>query len=276
MRLQVRHETRYQYEGDAFGASIRLRLLPITSPTQTVNDWCVTVNEEPVSSFVPNGLGVPEMVWRTAQRLSEVSIVAQGSVDTFDNAGMVGSVNDCVDPRVFLRHSDFTAPNDAIRALAQSVRSPDGDLATLHALCQAVHETLDYRPETTDSATTAADALALGAGVCQDFAHLFIASAQVLDIPARYVAGYLFDPESPDIIRHSHGWAESYVERLGWIGFDPTHKICMTDHYVRLCWGLDAFDAAPLRGVAHVSGAIGMEVDVSVGTEEPGDLSSQQ
>jgi transglutaminase-like putative cysteine protease len=153
-------------------------------------------------------------------------------------------------------------------------------LASLHALSHAVHGSLSYRRETTDSATTAADALELGCGVCQDFTHIFLACARHIGVPARYVAGYVFDGDidggdgskddeelgeiDPSDVGQSHGWAEAFVDGLGWVGFDPTRKMCVTDRYVRLSWGVDAFDSAPLRGVAQLSGAIGMNVEVQV------------
>ena len=66
-------------------------------------------------------------------------------------------------------------------------------------------------------------------------------------VPARYVNGYfLTEPDEPSEAHHA--WAESYIEGLGWLGFDPANGICPTDHYVRLACGLDAGSAAPIRG----------------------------
>ena len=80
---------------------------------------------------------------------------------------------------------------------AQSAVRPGTDLPRHARLMAAVHDAVIYRPGVTDSSTTAADALALGAGVCQDKTHLFIASARAAGIPARYVVGYLMDEEAP-------------------------------------------------------------------------------
>jgi len=264
MLLSVRHETRYRYAEDALGAVVRIRLQPADWTTQQVMDWCVTVNDEPISATLPNSYGVPEAIWRTSQRLSEAVVVAQGTIETFDQAGIVGFTEESANPRVFIRQGDFTAPNEAITAFAREAGMVEGPLARLHSLCRIVHESLTYRADSTDSATTAAQALELGSGVCQDFAHIFIAAARLLEAPARYVAGYVYDPDQPVETHFSHGWAEAFVDGLGWIGFDPTRKVCVTDHYIRLSWGHDAFDCAPLRGVAHLAGDISMEVDVTV------------
>ncbi|CAN5127145.1 transglutaminase family protein [soil metagenome] len=268
MRLSIRHETRYFYEGNAQGATMRLRLKPTDSSVQTVKDWLVTVNGEPIESFAVNSYGVPEALWRTGQKISEAVVVAEGTVETIDRAGIIGFCDEAASPRIFLRQGDFTKMNDALAGIAQEAVSPDGMLASLHNLSRIVHERLTYRKDVTDAATTAAQALELGSGVCQDYAHVFIACARQMGAPTRYVAGYVYDEgdeeEEPIDLGQSHGWTESFVEGLGWIGFDPTRKICVTDHYVRLSWGVDAFDSAPLRGVAALAGAIGMDVDVQV------------
>jgi transglutaminase-like putative cysteine protease len=269
MRLSIRHETRYIYEGGALGATMRLRLQPIDSAVQQVSDWRVTVNDEPVERFSANSFGVPEALWRTGQRISEAVVVAEGTIETIDRAGVIGFGDEAASPRVFLRQGDYTRLDMALAALAAEAVSADSMLASLHNLSRIVHERLTYRKDMTDSATTAAQALELGYGVCQDFSHVFISAARQMGVPTRYVAGYVYDEEGDldeEQVGYSHGWAESFVEGLGWVGFDPTRKICVTDQYVRLSWGIDAFDSAPLRGVAQLSGAIGMNVDVQVGT----------
>jgi transglutaminase-like putative cysteine protease len=267
MRLTVRHETRYHYGEGALGAMMRLRLQPADCAIQKVVDWQVTVNEEPVSPGQINSYGVAETLWRSAQRLSETVVVASGTIDTFDRAGIIGIQNEEAHPRIFLRQSDYTRANAALTLLAEEACSADGALAALHNLCRIVHERLVYRTDSTDSATTAAQALEVGAGVCQDFAHVFIAAARLMDAPARYVAGYVHDEDQPVETHATHGWAEAFVEGLGWIGFDPARKVCVTEDYVRLSWGLDAFDCAPLRGVAHLAGPIEMDVDVMVSAQ---------
>ncbi|HEX7854030.1 MAG TPA: transglutaminase family protein [Sphingobium sp.] len=269
MRLSIRHETRYFYDGGAQGATMRLRLKPIDNAVQQVVDWRVLVNDEPVERFAVNSFGVPEALWRTGARISEAVIVAEGTVETSDCAGVIGFGDEAASPRIFLRQGDYTKVDAGLVTLAEEAVSPEGTLASLHNLSRLVHERLAYRKEATDSATTAAQALDLGCGVCQDFSHVFIAAARQLGAPTRYVAGYVYDEEGDldaEETGHSHGWAESFIDGLGWVGFDPTRKICVTDQYVRLSWGVDAFDSAPLRGVAQLSGTIGMNVDVQVGT----------
>jgi len=138
-------------------------------------------------------------------------------------------------------------------------------LARLHNLASAVRDAMDYQIGVTDVQTAAADALERGAGVCQDHAHVFIATARLLGIPARYVGGYLWTgPESRDYDA-SHAWAEAYVPDRGWVGFDPANRICPTASYIRASVGLDYWSAAPVRGVRKGTSTETMAVKVTVG-----------
>ena len=116
------------------------------------------------------------------------------------------------------------------------------------------------------AATTAAEALALGKGVCQDMTHALIALAHAAAMPARYVTGYLLtDDEEGEA---AHAWAELHVDGLGWIGFDPANRCCPDDRYIRLGSGRDAREAAPIRGVSRGGAGEAMDVTVVVAAQQ--------
>jgi transglutaminase-like putative cysteine protease len=122
-----------------------------------------------------------------------------------------------------------------------------------------------YESGSTDASATAAAALAAGKGVCQDHSHVMIAAARALGWPARYVAGYyLADSEGAGDLS-THAWAEIWIDGLGWVGFDAANDLCPTDHYVRLCSGLDAPDASPIRGHAEGVAEETLTAEVSIG-----------
>lgn len=272
MRLAIRHVTRYAYEPAALRLALRLRLWPSRHEAQRVEAWRVSVNGEEVTPLFSDAFGETTGLWHAHGGGAATEIVAEGVVSVDDAAGVVRGLDQGRALGVFLRGTPLTAPDEALRAFAEGVRSADGPLASLHALMHAVHEAVDYRAGVTESGTSAARALALGAGVCQDHAHVFISAARVLGLPARYVAGYLLarapseDPEAepehgPDL-HETHAWAEAHVPGLGWVGFDPSNAVCPTDRYVRLCSGLDAAAAAPIRG--SVTGEAAEEMEASV------------
>lgn len=121
----------------------------------------------------------------------------------------------------------------------------EGEIAALHALMFELHSAVTYETGSTDVNSTASEALERGRGVCQDQAHLFIACCRVLDIPARYVSGYLYAQTDQKGSLASHAWAEAYVDELGWVSFDPVNSKSATDAYVRLSVAFDYAGASP-------------------------------
>ncbi|MGF1551156.1 MAG: transglutaminase domain-containing protein [Paracoccaceae bacterium] len=260
MRLDVEHRTAYAYEPAVAGLALRLRLFARPTAQQRVLDWRVEVDGDPIEPLITTAYGEPEALWFARRASDTAEIVARGTIETSDNAGVLGRETR-LRPAIYLRETRLTKTGEAVRAVSAKAEG-DGPLARMHALNAAVREALDYREGATDSATTAEEAARIGAGVCQDFAHLFVAAARALDVPARYVVGYLHDEAAPELA--SHAWAEAHLEGLGWVGFDPVHDVCPTTAHVRLATGFDAFDAAPIRGTMRPGVEETMTVSVSV------------
>ncbi|HEX7782220.1 MAG TPA: transglutaminase family protein [Sphingobium sp.] len=262
MKLLVRHQTTYSYGAGSSRVAMLLKLMPRRHQGQRVLEWRVTVNDDPVFGFAPNGYGDLEALWIRHQKMTGVTVVATGMVETSDTNGVVSGLDERFDPRVYLRRTSLTEPSGDIRDLAESVRERD-PLDRLHALSAAVRDAVAYRGGITGPETTAAEALTLGGGVCQDHAQIFISAARVIGMPARYVAGYLATQDG-EALHETHAWAEAMVPGLGWIGFDTSNRVCVTDSYIRLASGLDADDAAPVRGSAMAAGTIGIDADVRI------------
>ncbi|MBO0752842.1 MAG: transglutaminase family protein, partial [Bradyrhizobiaceae bacterium] len=102
---------------------------------------------------------------------------------------------------------------------------------------------------------SAADAFKARRGTSRDVAHVFIAVARALGVPARFVAGYVGGRSGQTAFKRAgdRAWCEAYVDGLGWVGFDPSCGICPTDRHVRVAIGLDCLGAAAVRG-AHYGG----------------------
>jgi transglutaminase-like putative cysteine protease len=133
----------------------------------------------------------------------------------------------------------------------------------LHELSRTVLESVRYETGTTDVDTKAEAALEAGHGVCQDHAHIFIGAARLLDIPARYVSGYLkMDGQVEQ--EAGHGWAEAHVDGLGWVGFDVSNGISPDERYVRVATGCDYTDAAPVAGLSLGRGHSELQVELAV------------
>ena len=135
---------------------------------------------------------------------------------------------------------------------------------------------ITYQFGATGVQTPAAMALHLGRGVCQDYAHIFIACARSGGVPARFVSGHFLRSDGRSSQEAGHAWAEAYVPGLGWVGFDAANCICTTDAHARVAIGLDYLGAAPVRGTRYGGGLETLTVAVKVDqAARPGQWQSQ-
>ena len=267
MRLKITHHTVYRYDAPVSFVVQSLRMTPSVFDGQKVIDWKIDIDGAEAGPGFRDGAGDWVQVWTIRGPVTEVPVRIEGVVETTDLSGVLRGHREGIHPMVYLQPTEATAPDDALRALAAE---PDADLAPLelaHALSAQVADAIAYRPGVTHRNTTAAEALKLGEGVCQDHAHALIALARLRGLPARYVSGYLSADAEGAAHEAAHAWAEIHVAGLGWVGFDAANRSCPDDRYVRTGSGLDARDAAPIRGVRASTGMNAEELDVTVAVE---------
>lgn len=267
MRLTVSHTTSYRFDPPMRGISQSLRIWPSLFDGQSVLDWSVTISGATRGASFRDGAGDLLETATVLGPVEQVDVIMSGTVDTVDTTGVLKNHVEKVNPLAYLRTTAFTRADHDLKTLAKDAVSGLPEHAAIdraHALSKAVRAAIDYVPGETTPDTTAAEALAAGHGVCQDHAHALIAAAIAVDIPARYVTGYLYLTAEDQSADASHAWAELYVEDLGWVGFDAANAIAPNEHYIRLGSGFDARDAAPIRGVAQGAGSEDMHIDVSV------------
>ncbi len=268
MRLTVDHVTRYSYDQPVRGVVQSHRLQPSRFDGQTTLDWHVTVTGGLAGGGFRDGAGDWVQGWSVAGPVTAIEVHVTGTVDTTDLSGILRGHKELIAPEAYLRPTDPTMPDARVSQMAGVVRNAKTTFDAAHTLAGAVADAIAYRPGTTHAHTTAATALAQGEGVCQDHAHAMIAIARAADIPARYVSGYLHSGADGSAHEAAHAWAELYVAGYGWIGFDPANRCCPDARYIRLGSGLDAQDAAPIRGVSRGQGAESLDVTVAVQRQE--------
>jgi transglutaminase-like putative cysteine protease len=114
-----------------------------------------------------------------------------------------------------------------------------GGHARVRAICDWVHDHIDYRIGSTVATTTARDVFVQRSGVCRDYAHLAVTFCRALNIPARLVSAYAhFDEPPPDF----HAIFEAYLGGR-WVLFDPS-GMAPVHQVTRLATGSDAKDVA--------------------------------
>jgi transglutaminase-like putative cysteine protease len=261
MRLTIRHTTAYRYTQPITYAIQTLRLTPRPYEGFNVIAWRVRGEGKHELPSLVDGYGNVVHCHTVNRAHDRATIVVEGDVETSASDGIVRGAVETLPPLFYLRATRLTAIDAAIRELALSV--PDTGYERLLGWMETVRRQVDYRTGETDATTTAAEALGAGAGVCQDHAHLFIAGARAMGIPARYVGGYLWSG-GDEVCEASHAWAEAYLAEFGWIGFDPSNRALPGEAYVRASIGLDYWSAAPVRGVRRGVGEESLAVEVKV------------
>ncbi len=252
MKLHIRHVTHYKFDTPVKRLIQSHRLTPADHEGQKVLEWSVSCEGAIRGSSFLSGAGDYTETVCVQGPAEDIEIIVEGTVETQDCAGVLRGHREKVLPSAYLRPTQQTQPDAAIRSLAETAiegLDVSAGLDRAHALAAAVNDAIEYVSGETEPATTAAEALAGGKGVCQDHTHVLMSAARWVDMPARYVTGYLYSDANGQAHGESHAWAELYVDGLGWVGFDAANRCCPNDLYVRLGSGLDAQDAAPIRGL---------------------------
>ncbi len=264
MRLSIDHTSVYTYQEPVRRVVELLKMAPTSFPGQTVLDWRVDVDCDARVREGRDGYGNITHMLYVDQPIQRLAITVSGRVLTEDRAGIVSGVPCDLPPAVFLRPTELTSSGASLADLADRASGTGAALDRLHRLNQEIHRTMVFDPGSTSADTDAEQAFQAGHGVCQDFAHIFIAAARRLGFPARYISGHLFRRDGAAIQEAAHAWAEAWVDMLGWVAFDPTNGICTDDAYVRVACGLDYREASPIAGTRSGGGLEKLDVEVQV------------
>ena len=298
MRIAIHHRLSITPPAGTVHALMQLLLTPQSGAGQRVESWSVDMPGIDKAARFTDAYGNIVHLVNQSRPEGELVVNVNGVVDTLDKNGVLGRLGGEPVPALFKRKTALTQGSPEIVASFQT--NAGNRLETLHGLMAAIGDAL--RPEAAEAEPTASvqaeggnvsqkmgggsmsqtmggmtqslsqnppgaveseGASATSLPLATDFAHAFIGAARALNIPARYVTGYLADDEGDATALHA--WAEAYDERLGWIGFDPMQQVCPTQNHVRLAMGLDARSAQPIRAVPMGEGVrlLGLSVGLA-------------
>jgi transglutaminase-like putative cysteine protease len=277
MRLRISHSTTYRYEPAATGVIQILRMTPGSHDGQYVAAWQIGVSTDSRLEMHEDAFGNITHVM-THGPIADLNITVEGLIETHDTGGVLRGSHERFPPHLFLRSTPLTAVNPAMAAFARELRaeSEADTLGFLHTLMTQINDHMTFDEDPTTSGTSAVEAFGLKRGVCQDYAHIFIACARSGGVPARFVSGHFLRSDGMVNQQAGHAWAEAFVPNLGWVGFDAANCICSTDAYARVAIGLDYLGAAPVRGTRYGGGMETLTVEVKVEqASRPGQWQSQ-
>jgi transglutaminase-like putative cysteine protease len=241
--LRVEHTTEFGYDGPIAEAYTELRLRPQEGGGQHCSSFRLATE--------PPGVRVREYLDHFGNAVNHFDVL-----ESHDRL-LVTASSEVWTPQALVLDRRAPTPlelHDYLQAtgyapFAEAVRGFVSGHSGALELMHAVHTELVYEPGATDVLTRADEVLALGRGVCQDFAHVLLAACRLVGIPSRYVSGYLHDPTLVGDNAASHAWVDVWDEEQGWLALDPTHDREQTEAYVRVAIGRDYADVPPTRGV---------------------------
>jgi transglutaminase-like putative cysteine protease len=260
MRIAVDHRTHYRFTAPQARIVQMLRLTPSDTMDQTVVSWHIGVDCDARLRDAYDGFGNKVTMLYAEGPIEHLEVSVTGEALTLEATGVIRGSSEPLPPLFYRRSTPRTLADAALAEFAADV-AQGAPLARLHALNVALHKRYPVADDLPDKGLTAAQAFARKTATSRDVAQMFLAAAHSFDLPARYITGYRTDGAA-----HSapHAWAEAYVERIGWIGFDPATGLSPDESYVRVAIGLDATGAASIAGTRVGQGEEDMDVDLHV------------
>ena len=293
MKLQVTHETRYDYVPAVEIAQHMAYLQPVNTRHQQLLSHTLDISPPPAQiRHALDVFGNARCFFSLQIPHTQLLVVAHSVVVTVNRPPPMSSIS-WEQTRELLRYqsggrfdaatefvfaSPFVPRHPEFAAYARPSFPPDASvLAAAQDLMRRIHTDFVYESQSTQVNTPAREALAQRKGVCQDFAHIMIACLRAMGIPARYVSGYLLTEPAPGTVKlkgsdASHAWVSVYVPDLPpderWCDLDPTNNRSgwhsPGEDYVTLATGRDFFDVSPIRGVIHGGASHTLSVGVTV------------
>jgi transglutaminase-like putative cysteine protease len=285
-RYHLVHVTEFAYDGPVSESYNELRLRPIHDERQSCLSFRIVTTPSSNGTFYCDSFGNSVYQFNVLREHTRLAIHTESIVLTHEVAPSMSqsiSLSELNSDAGGLQEEyfEFIEPTQYVPHLAElrefiaaAEKTSAGAVVTfVQDLSDLIHERFRYLPGATHVHSSIRDSLSIGAGVCQDFAHLLLAAARMRGLPARYVSGYLVPlrsaaPEAKleEVIggQASHAWAEVLIPQSGWVAFDPTLGGPVGLRHVRVGYGRDYGDVAPVRGVYRGHAGQRLSVDVRV------------
>jgi transglutaminase-like putative cysteine protease len=254
-RLRVSHETRFDYDAPARASYNEVRLTPRTELRQTALETRIITLPSAQQYAYVDYWGSHVVAFNVDRGHEVLTVTGSSLVDTHS----AEEPDDCDWSEVgdasltmadYVSHRLYTAPGPELVEVAAGLGG-GRPLETARRIFAWTHDALQYQRGVTSVHTSANEAYADCAGVCQDFAHLSLALTRTAGIPSRYVSGY-FHPEpdatiGEEITGESHAWVEVWTGK--WWGYDPTNDLEVGERHVAVGRGRDYSDVPPVKGI---------------------------
>lgn len=285
MYYAIRHYTRYNYNRPVAESMMEVRMHPRTEWMQRCFTFQLSISPRArIFSYTDHNSNLIHH-FDIPEPHKQLTIIADALVDIDAPpplpSGLAPGAWDRLDQLIeaedywdMLMPSQFARTSPALEAFMAEcgITKREGDpLELLRFLNTRIYEGFSYVKQSTKVDSPIEDALNSKQGVCQDFAHIMIASVRNLRIPCRYVSGYLYhdqDHHDRSSDGATHAWVEALLPDVGWVGFDPTNNLIAGDRHIRTAVGKDYADVPPTVGMMKGKAKSELQVRVRVTPSE--------
>lgn len=288
MRYRIRHYTEYSYNEPVNTCYNRLCLTPVNNDQHEClsSEISIVPTPDEISSrvdFFGNRLTFFS-VYKEHKKLRinsssvvNISKIETGALSAKTTVRWIDAAKDLSGPNghdheivQYTLPSNHVPQSEVIKAFGQDCFTEGATLwAACNALMNKVYSEIKFKPGFTTVNTPVEAVVKMKKGVCQDLAHLMIAVLRNMGLAARYVSGYIETLPPPGKTKlvgadASHAWVSVYFPDIGWIEFDPTNNLLPSDAHIRVAYGRDYYDVAPMKGIVFNSGDQNLVVKVDV------------
>jgi transglutaminase-like putative cysteine protease len=280
-RFIIHHVTKYTYPEPVRDSANQIMLYPLIDEYQEVQSQKINITGEPsidvYKDYYGNEIGsfmniAPHMELRID---STISVITKPRIFPLDEHATGEQWNHLLEIKNRVPFIDFLKQEN-FKDLAEVKEIADAGFyktvsvfTAVKQLNEYVYNNFKYIKGITTVETTLDEIWELKAGVCQDFAHILLVMLRLLNIPARYVSGYVC-PHDNNLRGEgaTHAWVEAYIPFYGWLGLDPTNNCLVNDLHVRLAIGRSFNDCSPVKGTYKGTAKQALEVGLSVSHED--------
>jgi transglutaminase-like putative cysteine protease len=276
-KFKIQHLTKYNYEVPVRDSANQIMLYPFNDERQDVVLQELHVTGKPVIEthfdIFNNKVGTfthsrphDELIINSVLEVVTTPVkLPEATVNPESHWNLLQTLHIQFPYIEFLRNETFESLPELRKAMSEVDDLKKGPLASAIKYCEYVFQNFTYTKGITTIDTTIDEIWKLRSGVCQDFAHILLAMLRLINIPARYVSGYIC-PNKNGMRGEgaTHAWVEAYIPEYGWLGLDPTNNCITNETHVRLAVGKNYYDCSPVRGTYRGTSAHTLEVVVSV------------
>jgi transglutaminase-like putative cysteine protease len=278
--FKIHHITRYQYERAVAESVNEIRIVPYQCPEQEVLQHDLIISHHPTLQIFSDYWGNRTGLFSIPEPHRELTIESKLIVRT-----LAPQVEAALHPTDFndlkketenqlqlieLMKPDHIQQQGKIDHICTEMLQTENRIAAIVEKSSAyIFKAFKYTKGITTIETTVDEILLHHGGVCQDFAHVLLQMLRTMQIPCRYVSGYIC-PNKNGMRGEgaTHAWVEAWIPGLGWKGIDPTNNVWVKDTHVKLAVGRNFSDCTPVKGTFKGPSRQDLYVFVSVGYED--------